>query len=299
MIDRKQIKAAAKGRMAQSQPSYWKVLLVWMLAASLLPQLVLTLAGGSQDTLKDLSQLLEGGVDPELALRALQLSSGQLAATWILNLVLIIYQAVLGFGLTVYTLRLWRGQPCGVHDLFSGFSMVGRVIAQRILVWFIVFGCVILVTIPLTAVGIYASAVNVALGGLLLTVTGAAAIIFLVVIILSYALVTIALADRPELGAMGAIQYGKALMRGHKGSFAVFSLSFFGWALLCALPRGIFIGLYSALQLPLHPLAVNLIDLALLLPYNLWLAPYILTASAGFYDALLAEKGSLPQMPPL
>lgn len=301
MIDRKQIKAAARAQMAQAAPRYWKVMLVWVLAAVLLPQLALSLTDGSiTDSIQELSQLLAGGIDLDLALRALEMSMGQLVSTWLLNVVLSLYQIVLGFGVTFYCLRLCRGQPCGVADLFTGFSMVGRVVGQWLLIEIIVIGCVILTAIPATIAGIYAAAVNEIVGGILLIVVAVAALLLIVALMLNYALASITLADRPELGAMGAIQYGKNLIRGNKGQFVVFCLSFFGWALLCSLPNGIFSALYSVLELPITLRLVNFISAALMLPYYLWLTPYMQTASAGFYDALRQEKQDFfPQMPPV
>lgn len=299
MIDRKQLKAEAKARMAQSDPSFWKVALAWTLVSAAVPQLVLSLAGGSSATLQKLAQLVQGGIDPELALRALQLSAGQITATWVLNIVLSVFQMVMSFGFVAYALRLWRGQPCGVPDIFSGFSMVGRVIGQQILVSLIAFGCVILALIPVTLAAIYGATADSVLGALLLVVICVAAAIFVIIILLNYALATTALADRPELGAMGSIQYGKNLIRGHKGQFVLLSLSFFGWALLCAIPSGVFSGLYTALEWPLPFWAVSLIDLLLTLPVYLWLSPYMQTTFSGFYCALRQQKDSLPQMPPL
>lgn len=300
MIDRKQIKAAAKARMAQSAPSYWKVMLVWLLVASLVPQLVMNLASGdTSNSLQKLMQLLEGGIDPELALRALQLSAGQLTTTWVLSLVLSIFQTLLAFGLTAYCLRLYRGQECGFPDLFTGFSMAGRVIGQQILVALIVIGITILITIPVTIVAIFAAGMGEVLGGILLILVFIGGTVLAVAIMLNYALATLALADQPDLGAMGAIQYGKNLIRGHKGQFVILGLSFLGWILLFSLAEWIYTALYTTLSLPIPLWASGLIDTALLLPYYLWLAPYIQTSSAGFYDALRQEKDTLPQMPPL
>ena len=301
MIDRKQIKATAKARMAQSEPSYWKIMLIWVAVAALAPQLVLNLAGGSSgaDALMKFSQLLEGGIDPELALRALQLSAGQLTASWVLSLVLNLYQMVVGFGLTAYCLRLYRGQECGMPDLFTGFSMVGRVIGQQVLVALIAIGITILLTIPVTMVVLFAASMGEVLGSILLIAGVLGGAILLVVIMLNYVLATIALADQPDLGAMGAIQYGKNLIRGHKGQFVILVLSFFGWALLCSLLEGIFAGVSTVFPLPVPRWAIGLIDLVLMLPYYLWLAPYVQTSTAGFYDALRQEKETLPQMPPL
>lgn len=300
MIDRKQIKATAKARMAQSEPGYWKVMLVYALVAALVPQLVLNLASGdTPDSIQKLMQLLEGGIDPEVALRALQLSAGQLTASWALNLALSIFQMVLGFGLTAYCLRLYRGQECGFPDLFTGFSMAGRVIGQQILVVLIALGVTILITFPMTMVVILAVGLSDVLGGTLLIIAVFGGAILLVLIMLNYVLATLALADQPDLGAMGAIQYGRNLIRGHKGQYVVLGLSFFGWALLCSLLGGIFTGVSTTIPLPLPSWSIGLIDLVLMLPYYLWLTPYVQTSLAGFYDALRQEKETLPPMPPL
>lgn len=297
MIDRKELKATAKARMAQSDPSYWKVMLVWTAAAVLLPQVVLSLVGGTSEAMLKFSQLLEGGIDPELALRALQLSAGQMFSTWVLSLVLSIYQMVLSFGLATYVLRLYRGQSGGFSDLFSGFSMVGRVLGQQILVALIMIGCAIAITIPVTLIGVFAATVNETLGGILFAGILIAGMVLLVVVMLNYSLATIALADQPDLGAMGAIQYGKNLIRGHKGQYVVLSLSFFGWGLLCSLLSWIFAGVVAALPLPLPGWTTQLISVALMFPYYLWLTPYMQTTFAGFYDALRLESEAPPQMP--
>lgn len=300
MIDRKQIKATAKARMAQAEPRYWKVMLVWVLVAAVVPQLVTTLASGDTPaTLQKLMQLLQGGIDPEVALRALQLSAGQLTAAWVLDLALSIFQMVLGFGLTAYCLRLYRGQECGFPDLFTGFAMAGRVIGQQVLVSLIAIGVTILITIPVTLVGVVAAGMDEVLGGILLIIAFIGGLLLFAVIMLGYALATLALADRPDLGAMGAIQYGKNLIRGHKGQYVLFVLSFFGWALLCSLLSGVFLGVSSVVPLSIPMWGISLIDMVLMLPYYLWLAPYVQTSAAGFYEALREEKDTLPPMPPL
>jgi len=300
MIDRKQIKATAKERMAQAEPGSWQVMLVWVLVSALVPQLVLSLAtGGTTDSIQKLAELLEGGIDPDLALRALQLSAGQLTVSWALSLALNIFQMVLGFGLTTYCLRLYRGQECGFPDLFTGFSMAGRVIGQQILVVLIALGVTILITFPMTMVVILAVGLSDVLGGTLLIIAVFGGAILLVLIMLNYVLATLALADQPDLGAMGAIQYGRNLIRGHKGQYVVLGLSFFGWALLCSLLGGIFTGVSTTIPLPLPSWSIGLIDLVLMLPYYLWLTPYVQTSLAGFYDALRQEKETLPPMPPL
>lgn len=298
MIDRKELKATARARMAQSAPSYWKIMLLWVLAA-LAPQLVLSLVSSPSDSMEKLSQLLAGGIDPELALRALELSMGQLVSSGILNIVLDIYQMVLSFGMVSYALRLFRGQPCGASDLFSGFSIVGRVVGQQLLVSLIIVACVVLLTIPVMMIFVICAAMDEVLGGIVLLAAALAVAAVATVIMLNYVLATLALADQPELGAMGAIQYGKNLIHGHKGQYILLSLSFLGWALLCSIPSGIFMGIHSRLGLSIPTWAVSLIDIVLMLPHYLWLMPYMESTIAGFYDALRQQKETLPQMPPL
>ena len=130
----------------------------------------------------------------------------------------------------------------------------------------------------------------------------------LVVILLRYALVTFALADQPELGALGAIRRSKELMRGYKGSYVLLILSFLGWillflliALVIVLPVtfGLTFGM-PTIFLEHYMLAEGIITVALLvgvLPLILWLEPYMQTTLAGFYDALLPPVHQ--ELPPL
>jgi uncharacterized membrane protein len=92
----------------------------------------------------------------------------------------------------------------------------------------------------------------VALWMLLLVIPG-------IVAALSYSMIFYLLADNPDLSAMDAIRKSKELMKGHKGELFMLLLSFTGWFLLSLLTLGI--GL-------------------------LWLAPYVNTSMALFYQRL-------------
>lgn len=303
MIDRKQLKAAARQRLSQSNPRFWVVMLFWVLASVVFPQLIQSLVSGPADTLSRLSQLLAGGIDLELALQALAIPFWQLLAACALSAVLSIYQMVLQFGLGVYSLRLFRGGPCGTGDLFSGFSMIGRVIGQQLLVVMIAYGVIALSIIPASIAVLLFTAVSEVLGLLVLIAAAMAVLVLVFVVLLNYALATLALADHPELGAMGAIQYGKMLISGHKWEFFVLDLSFFGWTLLCSLPNAVFTAVQSqsiTLATAMPGWLLTLISIVLALPLYLWLSPYQNTVFAGYYDALqLQKRAPVPPIMPL
>lgn len=294
MIDRKQLKATAKMRMDQSSPGYLKIMLLYVLTAVAVPQAVLAFISSPVEVTDQLSELISSGIDMDMALRMLQISSQQLLVQAVLNIVLWVYQLMLAFGLTRYCLLLYRGEPSGPSDLFTGFSIAGRVLGAQLLVGLIIVACTfgLIVIFGFAAVLIpWNSAESVA--GILI-VFWLAFFACLIVIGLNYALATLALADRPELGAMGAIQYGKNLIRGHKGRYFVLMLSFFGWALLCSLPQGIVSGVGAHFSLPQWMSA--LLSVAASLPVYLWVIPYMNTTTAGFYDAL-QNQGYLPPNP--
>ncbi|GHT12744.1 membrane protein [Bacteroidia bacterium] len=75
----------------------------------------------------------------------------------------------------------------------------------------------------------------------------------------SYAMAFYIAQDEPTLSAEQAIQKSMQIMRGNKAKLFCLDLSFIGWALLCVLTCGI---------------------------GYLWLAPYVATARAAFYEDL-------------
>lgn len=78
----------------------------------------------------------------------------------------------------------------------------------------------------------------------------------------SYAMTPYILQERPELSANDAIDLSRAMMKGHKFDLFYLYLGFIGWALLCVLTLGIGF---------------------------LWLAPYMQSAEAAFYEEVKAE----------
>lgn len=80
----------------------------------------------------------------------------------------------------------------------------------------------------------------------------------------SYSMAFYVMNDHPEFTASQCINESRRLMDGHKMDLFCLQLSFFGWAIVCALTFGI---------------------------GSLWLAPYMQTAHANFYEDIKKEKG--------
>lgn len=78
-----------------------------------------------------------------------------------------------------------------------------------------------------------------------------------------YRLTPYVIVDHPKIGGLEAITKSKELMRGHKMDLFVLDLSFIGWNILACLTFGL---LYF------------------------WLAPYMSTTYAGFYNSLAKAK---------
>ena len=78
----------------------------------------------------------------------------------------------------------------------------------------------------------------------------------------SYSMTPYILYEYPELGASEAIHRSRMMMRGHKFDLFWLYLGFLGWFLLCILTAGIGI---------------------------IWLAPYVESAKAAFYEEVKAD----------
>ena len=81
----------------------------------------------------------------------------------------------------------------------------------------------------------------------------------------SYAMTPFILADKPELTANEAIELSMKMMDGHRLDFFILCLSFIGWSILAIFTLGI---------------------------GYLWLAPYMYTTMAAFYEDVKAEYES-------
>ena len=116
--------------------------------------------------------------------------------------------APLYLGLSIFLLKLVRGEECSIGDVYKGFGKTWPVVCLVILV-----------------------DIFVSLWSLLLIIPG-------IVAAFSYSQSMLIMADK-DLGAMESIDKSKQMMNGHKWEFFGLNLSFIGWILLCAITFGI------------------------------------------------------------
>jgi uncharacterized membrane protein len=135
----------------------------------------------------------------------------------------------LNLGVALYFSKLMRGQNSQLEDIFSGFKNFGNAFLLNLLKIIFVFLWSLLLIIP----GIIAA--------------------------ISYSMSYYIMNDNPGISSTDALRASKELMRGNKGKYFVFVLSFIGWFILGALALGI--GL-------------------------LWVGAYFNTAKVNFYQDL-------------
>jgi uncharacterized membrane protein len=111
-------------------------------------------------------------------------------------------------GTASFFLKLVRGQDARIDDLFSGFKNFGNAFLVSLLM------------------GIF-----IALGFIFFIIPG-------IIVALGFSQTYKIMHDNPGIGGWDAMMKSWELMKGKKGSFFVFGLSFIGWGILAALPMG-------------------------------------------------------------
>lgn len=176
-------------------------------------------------------------------------------ASFIVSLLL----SVLLVGNQVIILKLSRGIPAGIQDLFYGFShQPDRVILLSLLLSLIAIGCLLPGGILLFASFHLESLLLAALGILVLL----GGIVVAYVLTLSYSQVMYIYIENPDMRVFDIMRESKRMMTGNKGRYFYLMLSFIGLELLSVL--SCYIGL-------------------------LWLNPYMETTNAFFYLNLKGE----------
>lgn len=145
------------------------------------------------------------------------------------SIISLIISGPLNLGAALYFLKLTRGHNPQLEDIFSGFKNFGNAFLLNLLTWIFIF-----------------------LWSLLLVVPG-------IIAAISYTMSYYIMNENPGMSSTEALRASKELMRGNKGKFFVFFISFIGWFILSILTLGI--GL-------------------------LWLGAYYNTAKANFYEDL-------------
>jgi uncharacterized membrane protein len=149
------------------------------------------------------------------------------------SLLSFIISGPLNLGVAFYFLKYARGQNSQIEDIFSGFRNFGNAFLLNLLTF-----------------------IFVALWSLLFIIPG-------IIAAISYSMSYYIMHDNPGMSSTEALRASKELMRGNKGKYFMFVLSFAGWFILGLATFGI--GL-------------------------LWVGAYYQTAKANFYQDL--KRGS-------
>ena len=112
-------------------------------------------------------------------------------------------------GMSIFSLKISRGENAQLEQIFDGFKKFGLAIGAYII-----------------------SIVFVVLWSLLLIVPG-------IIAALSYSMAFYIIADDDSISAYDAILKSKKMMNGYKMKYFRLCLRFFGWGLLCILTLGI------------------------------------------------------------
>ena len=136
----------------------------------------------------------------------------------------------ISFGVAIYFLRISRAENVEMSTMFDGFKQFGNAIGATLLMGLIII-----------------------LGFILLIVPG-------IIAILALSQTFKIMSDEPRLGPIDSITKSHEMMKGHRGDYLLFILSFIGWAFLCLLTLGI--GFF-------------------------FLVPYYSTASSIYYNQLI------------
>jgi uncharacterized membrane protein len=121
----------------------------------------------------------------------------------------VILIAPIDVGYCWYFLRIARGEPTTLQNLFDGYQPCFKVISTYLICTILLIFWFLLLIVP----GVIKSC--------------------------SYAMTFFILRDNPNLGAWEAITESQRMMNGYKKRYFVLLLSFTGWFLLCILSLGI------------------------------------------------------------
>ena len=174
-------------------------------------------------------------------------------------------------GLCFFFLKIAKHSETKISDIFHGFTLFWKAVGAYFLVLLLMLFWGLLFMLPAIAFLIW-NKIDVFQGehtdSPVFVLLFIAAIILMIVKMLSYAMTFFVLADDPSVGPLQAIRKSTAMMAGRKWKYIALQLRFIGWGILSLLTC--YIGL-------------------------LWLIPYMTTAQTHFYLDV-KDRAALPKV---
>ena len=127
----------------------------------------------------------------------------------IVGLIFFAIQSAITVGYAKFNVNMVEGDKPRIIELFAHFKKVGTAMWANILAY-----------------------IRIVIGSLLLFIPG-------IIASFQYSMVNYVIADNPEMTAKEALAESKRIMKGNKWKLFCLSLSFIGWAFVCALTLGL------------------------------------------------------------
>jgi uncharacterized membrane protein len=173
-------------------------------------------------------------------------------------LYLLLVTGPFSLGLVAFFVGLFRHQETDTKTVFSGFDRFGKAFVLSLVMGIFIILWALLFIIP----GIIAA--------------------------IRYSQAYYIMRDNPDFSAMECLNESKRIMAGNKAKLFTLTLSFIGWALLAALPSGIYTGSFVGLN-EIPSVFDSLMSFVLSAGY-LWVGAYYYTTLVAFYELL---KGNI------
>ncbi len=259
--DRVQLKLSAKRRIKEDGvPSIKRVTLVYLLLASLIPNILQCIYGAPVLELEDAVMQAYTNMDftlvTDLSAEFFMSTAGLISMCCAILVTL--YTLVVGVGYYFYTMKIARNQrDAGYQDLTYGLNFVLKIILLSVLMFVYIFLWSCLFVIP----GIIAS--------------------------YRYRTAYYALIDDPNIGVREALRRSKMLMMGRKMNLFILDVSFLGWGLLVSacseIGAAIGMAVFGNLTV-IGEVLTQVLAFAAYLPLGIWLTAYMQLAEVYFYD---------------
>lgn len=315
--DRKALKRRAREYMRDIRPRPWRVTLLFVLLAGLIPGVITALMPDpSRDAVLAIASDI--GRDPQRWLAQLQgpggadmlwyygelfgSGAGMSIVTIFVTILVGLYGVVMNYGYMNYALKLYKGETTAYTNVFGGFPVAAKAIGASVMIYIYVFlwsllgtfvgVCATLIAV-VTVMAFELSGFMLGLVFLLVLAVWIAIEIFVLFVSYRYTLAPYYILTSDK-GVFAAIRASKEEMHGNLGRYFVLELSFIGWELLMVLIvfvvalAGAFISIgmgaavgYGGAVIG-YAVTTALAALAII-PLMLWLTPYVASAQAGFF----------------